>query len=393
MPTIKGLLFRLLPQAAETASGRYPVFSQRDIYYRCRDMYLNHPERPYEAEYRLTRQRGETDEQYEQRREAARRTREPIDYKYFTNKILREYEEKHGDIEGMIREAYGTLVEPHSGDSIELGTQEVAEYAFPQHSFNKILVCEKLTEKPKFLHDQIAEKYDMALVFSRGFATEALHELLSEAEGERFQIFLWHDADPSGYNISRNIREATKNMPVAIDIVDIGLTVEEALRIGCASEPFTSDKALPYELRETLSDVELEYFEERQIRFEINGIAPDRRMRYVEEQLQAHGIGPKYVPPEEDLAELVADDFEEAVSVRVGIAIDDLVSADEIVTLVTDLLRDRLQLEDPEDFIRGKFAESPTLQWCAVVDREHRKRLREAREEIEELVREQIVTW
>jgi hypothetical protein len=60
---------------------------------------------------------------------------------------------------------------------------------------------------------------------------------------------------------------------------------------------------------------------------------------------------------------------------------------------VTDLLRDRLQLEDPEDFIRGKFAESPTLQWSAVVDREHRKRLREAREEIEELVREQIVTW
>jgi Topoisomerase 6 subunit A/Spo11, Toprim domain len=390
--SMKALLWRLIPEGAKEAGGSYPVFSQRDLYYKVRDKYLEHPERPYHREYMLKCYKDETDEQYEARREAARRRRGPIDYGYFKSKVLKPYEREHGPIEGMIREAYGKFVEPHSGESFELGTLEVASYTFPPHSFDKILVVEKLTERNKFEHDRIAEKYDMAILYSRGYATEALHELLSVAEEGEYQVFIWHDADVDGYNIFRNIRQATPNMPRAIEVIDIGLTVEEAIRIGCSSEPFESDEALPHELRPLLNDVELKYFEEKQIRFEINGIEADERMAYVEEQLRAHGIRPKYVPPEDELEELVAQEFEREMEFRVGMVIDRLVDKRAIVTTVTEEMRERLQLEDAEPFIRERFEERPTASWSGVVDAEHRRRARAAREEIEDLVRETLVT-
>jgi hypothetical protein len=269
--SIKSLLWEQIPEAAVEAKEDYPNFSQRDLYYVCRNRYLNHPERPYHREYLLKRQPGETDAQYEARREAARQSRAPIDYKYFTTKILRDYERENGKIEGMIREPHGTLVEPHSGTSVELGTLEVADYYFPEHSFDKILYVEKGTERPKFEHDRIT-------------------------------------------------------ITVKIDIVDIGLTVEEAVRIECASEPFSDDDALPHALRPLLTDLELEYFEERKLRFELNGInPPSRRMAYVEERLQAAGIRGKYIPTEDDLEELVASDFESDIASRVASAVDDLV--------------------------------------------------------------------
>jgi hypothetical protein len=83
--TIKSLLFEIIPEAAVEARGEYPAFSQRDLYYGCRDRYLNHPDRPLHREHMLKREKGETDEQYEARRENARKTRAPIDFGYFTN--------------------------------------------------------------------------------------------------------------------------------------------------------------------------------------------------------------------------------------------------------------------------------------------------------------------
>jgi hypothetical protein len=53
--TIKSLLFEIIPEAAEEAQGEYPAFSQRDLYYNCRDRYLSHPSRPFHREFMLRR--------------------------------------------------------------------------------------------------------------------------------------------------------------------------------------------------------------------------------------------------------------------------------------------------------------------------------------------------
>jgi hypothetical protein len=390
--TIKGLLWEIIPEAAEEAGGRYPVFSQRDLYYKCRDLYKNHPDRPYHREHRIKRDRDETDAQYEARRDTVRRSREPISYKYFTTKVLKSYLRERGPIERMYIEPHGTYVEPHTGNTLELGTLEVAEYTFPPHSFDKILLVEKRTERPKFEHDRIGDRYDMAMVYSSGYATGAIHELLSEAEDGEYQIFVWHDADVDGYNIVRNLRDETDNMPVAVDIIDLGLTVSEALRIGCSSEPFEDDDALPYKLAATLTDLELEYFGERQIRFEINGIPADQRMAYVEERLREAGIRPKYVPPADELEVLAEENFDENVNYYVRAAIARLVDTDAIVTRVTRQLRERLQLTDAGPFIREQFEYEPTASWSDVVEAEHDERVRAAREEIAQTVADEVVS-
>jgi hypothetical protein len=391
--TIKGLLFELIPEAAEAARGRYESFSQRDLYYTCRSRYLASPKRPHSKEYRIKRGEDETDAQYEARREAARRSKAPIDYKYFTTKILRAYERQFGEIEGLIREPYGVFVEPYSGNSVQLGTKEVIEYTFPEHTFDKVLLVEKQTERTKFEADRIAEKYDMAIVYSRGYATQALQQLLKSAEDGDYQIFTWHDADVDGYNIARNLRAETENIPgITLEIIDIGLTVEEALRIGCDSEPFEDDDELPGALRATLTDLELEYFGEHQIRFEINGIDPDDRIGYVEEQLKKHGVRPKYVPPADVLRDLVDVALQEDIDLRVRMAINEFVDTDGIVTRVTEAFMDRLRLEDPAPFVRQKFEERPYASWEGIASTENRRRVREVHDEIMEMVRDEIVT-
>jgi hypothetical protein len=93
-------------------------------------------------------------------------------------------------------------------------------------------------------------------------------------------------------------------------------------------------------LRATLTDLELEYFGERQIRFEINGIDPDERIAYVEEQLEKHGVRPKYVPPEVVLRDLVDDDLEDDIGLQARMAISEFVDADSIVTMVTEAEED-----------------------------------------------------
>jgi hypothetical protein len=390
--TIKSLLFEIIPEAAVEARGEYPAFSQRDLYYGCRDRYLNHPDRPFHREFMLKRENNETDDHYEARREAARRSRAPIDFKYFTNKVLRDYEERVGEIEGMIREAYGTFVEPHSGDTLELGTLEVADYLLPDHVFDKILVVEKRTERPKFTHDKVAERHDLAIVYSGGYATEALHELLDTARAGDYQIFTWHDADPDGYNIVRNLREATKNMPVAIEVIDLGLTVGQALDLGLAGEPFAEDRKLGEALLSTLNEVELEYFKERKTRFEINSIPSATRIAYVEGLLAENGARPKYVPPDNVLRVRVESDYRAEISRRVEDAIEDIVDKNAIVTEVTEALREEIRLTGAADLIRNRFQEEPATTWHRVVDREHSMRAGQKRAAIEEMVRKTIVT-
>jgi Uncharacterized protein conserved in bacteria C-term(DUF2220) len=256
------------------------------------------------------------------------------------------------------------------------------------------LYVEKGTERTKFEQDRIAEKYDMAIIYGSGYATEAIHELLETAEEGEYQLFIWHDADVDGYNIVRNLREETENIPgFVIDIIDIGLHVEEALRIGCASEPFTDNDALPRKLEPLLNDAELEYFGERQIRFEINGINPPTyRMGYVEEQLQKHGIRPKYVPPEEALEKLLEDELAFAVRDRVSRIIDRYLDRDAIVQMVLDELRDELRIEDPEAAIRQRFEQAPTQSWDDKIGNIHRPKIHKEIERIEEVVRDAVIT-
>ena len=108
--------------------------------------------------------------------------------------------------------------------------------------------------------------------------------------------------------------------------------------------------------------------------------------------LAENGARPKYVPPEDILQRNVEADYEAEISRRVEWAIEKIVDKDSIVTLVTEELREEMQLPDAADLIRKRFKERPTTTWKSIVDREHTTRGRQKEEAIETMVREEIVS-
>ena len=62
-------------------------------------------------------------------------------------------------------------------------------------------------------------------------------------------IFVLHDGDLDGYNIARTLGEETARMPDHnIAVIDLGLTVPQAIAEGLETESFTRRKELPTDL-------------------------------------------------------------------------------------------------------------------------------------------------
>jgi hypothetical protein len=286
---IKDIVFEVLPRAIRNAGTN---FSARDLYYATRALAYNHLE--WEA--------GKT-----------------LGYSYFSQTLLTEYQEDHGRIPGLWRDSRGNLHEPHTGRAVALGTREIAAYEFPEYTFDKILYVEKEGELPKLQAARLGERYDMAICSGKGQPTEAVRSLFERAEGGDYQLFVFHDADLDGYDIARVMREATRRMPHhSVDVVDIGLTVEDAVQMGLLSEPFYRKKDISWELRTGLSGMAKEYLYQRNgygggisgYRFELNAILPDtRRVEYIERKLEENGVRGKVIPPDEKLMELAEEKY------------------------------------------------------------------------------------
>ena len=69
-----------------------------------------------------------------------------------------------------------------------------------------------------------------------------------------------HDADVDGYNISRTLREVTRTSPHAVRVVDLGLTVADALAASLQPQRVPRKKDLSADLARELSAEEREFF-------------------------------------------------------------------------------------------------------------------------------------
>ncbi len=271
--SLKGAVFQVLPDALAEASGveRYPV-SARTLYYKVR---------PLIQEY----------------------TSKELNFDYFSQDLVVAYQRDHGPLDRLYYEPRGTLYEPHTGKAIPLGTREVADYQFPAWLYDKILYVEKKGLWPILQAARLAERYDMAIVAGEGYASEACRALFAHAErGKDYQLFVVHDADPYGYNIARTLREETQRMPGHhVEVIDLGLKLEDALEMGLETETFTRTRALPKGL--VLNETERDYFEGERTgkswiarRVELNAMSSPQLVRYIEDKLQAAGVRDKVIP-------------------------------------------------------------------------------------------------
>ena len=164
------------------------------------------------------------------------------DYNYFC-RLLTEYENIYGDIPNLYRDPRGTLYHPHLGQEIPLGTIAVQNYERPEWTFNKILYCEKEGFFPILKDAKFPERYDCALLSSKGYASRAvkdLFDLLGETD-EEILFFCIHDADAAGTMIYETLQEATLTRAARkVKVIDLGLNPWEADDMELETETFNS---------------------------------------------------------------------------------------------------------------------------------------------------------
>ena len=290
-PILKDAVFEAMPEAIAQASGDGALpFGVRTLFYKIRPLIA-----------------GEVGDK-------------ELQYSYFTPPLVTEYEDMNGPIPGLYYDPRGNMVEPHTGTSIPLGTTAVSDYAIPEWLFNKVLYVEKEGFGPVFKATQLAERYDMAIMGGKGYATRAAKDLLAAAEREDITVLVLHDCDVEGYEISRTLMEATRTSWHAIDVIDIGLSLADARAMGLATEPVSRRKRPPWAFQSRLTPEEEEFFLTNRLRTEINAMASDQLINFVETKLEEHGLTEKVVPPEN----VAGDKFLEVSEERLTIAAERL---------------------------------------------------------------------
>ena len=186
-------------------------------------------------------------------------TDKELGYAYFSQTLLPEYERTVAPLPGLYYEARGALHHPHDGQVIRLGTREVEAYIPAVVAVRQGPLHREEGLAGQLAPYQLGQRYDMAIIYGKGFAPTACRDLLARSEIRDMKIFVLHDADIDGYDIARTLGEATRRMPNhSVDVIDLGLTVPQAIEYGLETEKFTRRKALPADLE--LDEAALEWF-------------------------------------------------------------------------------------------------------------------------------------
>lgn len=326
-----------LPAAIAKTSGNGKfIFSQRQLYYAIR---------PYIME--------------------AFEGKQP-NYTYFCQ-IITDYEAEYGEIPGMYRDPRGTLYHPHTGEEIPLGTIAVQKYNRPIWTFNKIIFIEKEGYFASLRDVGFPEKYDCALLSSKGYASRAvkdLFDLLGETD-EEIQFFCVHDADAAGTKIFETLQEATSARPGRkVKVINLGLDPAEAIDMGLQVETFESDRRRP--VADYVSYRWSEWLQSNRV--ELNAMSTPAFIEWLEMKLEEHGVG-KVIPNQEVLASTFEFSAQQAIRARVMNKILEQNQFEEQVEHELFMARPRIEIAklDIRDIVSNKLADHPLHRWDAPV--------------------------
>ena len=353
--SVKDAVFAAMPEAIRLASGGGTLpFAVRQLFYQVRPLI-----------------QGASDRE--------------LDYAYFTPSLVAAYEEDYGPIPGILYDARGTFQEPHEdGQRVAMGTSGVAAYTLPDYTFNKVLYVEKEGFDGVFKAAKLGERYDLAIMYGKGYAVRAAKELLALASDQDISVLVLHDCDIDGYEIARTLGEATRTAPDHyIDLIDIGLSVADVEEMDLQTEYAYRRRQPSYEFRHRLTAKERQFFLDTSRRTELNALTAPQLVAFVERKLEEHGIDDKVVPPEERVGEAFLatsrDEMQVAADALVKEAIANLCGVDDLNALAVELLlkdyaapsdlRERMS----EELHNGRRQDS----WRAFVNGEAGERVKE----------------
>jgi hypothetical protein len=321
----------------------------------------------------------------------------PLDSKYFTQVLLPDYLKEHPQCRRWFTayDARGHLIEPHGGKIVNLGTNEVRDYlrklhdpklidsAFstanidflgPKHNFGALLFIEKEGFGPLIHRAAIPDRFDIAVMSTKGMSVTAARELADEV-CSKFDIPLLtlRDFDKTGFSISGTLQRDTRRYEFRnqIEVIELGLGLEDVEDLGLIEqfEHQVVRKARKSKLVENLrdngaSEAEIDFmfadWDEHKClrRVELNALSSPQMVQFIEDKLIEHGIE-KIVPNAATLAEAYRLFHRDA----------------KVQTVVAKAIKSMPKEEDAEipadleDQVNEYLESHPTVRWNEAVRR------------------------
>jgi hypothetical protein len=306
-------------------------------------------------------------------------TGEVLQSHYFEQDVLVQWEAEHGQI--TYRDARGSFREPHTGTVVPLGTREVAEYEPPEYVYDAALYVEKEGMDPVLKSARLAERFDLGIASGKGQPTVAVRDLFTLLKRLGIhKLFTEHDADLWGYIIRQAMKDATKRMPEHhLEIIDLGLTVTDAIRMRLPSETYYRKAAVPRDILPLLSNVEKEWFvgefshydnKGKRVykckRVELNAMTVPQFVRFNERQLRANGVG-KIMPPDNVIEAAGRDAYRRSLVAWIYEQVAELLDIEAIGDrLVTERV-DRIVV-NPARWIKRGYRNDRGTYWRSAID-------------------------
>jgi hypothetical protein len=308
---------------------------------------------------------------------------------YFTQTLLPDYLTETGVLWDVAYDARGHFTEPHDGEGFGIGTLEVRSYlkgihnpslvdadinqakvetSGPSGNFGAVLCIEKEGFDTLFKAAKIAERFDLAIMGTKGMSTVSARALADEmCHDHDIPLLLLHDFDKSGFTIAGTIQRDTRRYEFQNNIttIDLGLGLEDVKAMGLEFEyqhhPKGNKATLMANLRENgASEAEIAFmfgdFDKLRStrRVELNAMTSPQFVAFIERKLREVGVA-KIVPDQDLLAK----------------AFTSMERGRRLEEAVADL--DEIEMEDfkaPKDLqrrVRKLLKEQPALRWDAAV--------------------------
>jgi hypothetical protein len=317
-------------------------------------------------------------------------TGRPLDDKYFTQVLLPDYMEEHCCDWRVAYDARGHFAEPHGGKSFGVGTLQVNSYLDsindepeleaaaltqanvklhgPEGNFGAVLFIEKEGFDPLLRQAQIADKFDIAIMSTKGMSVTAARRLADEMCHEHnIPLLLLHDFDKAGFSIAGTWQRDTRRYEFqnAIKTIDLGLTLKDVEAMGLESEyqfnPKGNKAALIANLRENgATEAEIAFMfadfdTTRSLRrVELNAMTSPQFVDFLELKLKEAGV--KKIVPDKDLLTEAYVGMERGQRLQEAFAMLDMKPDEE------DIAPDDLQ-----ERVEKLLEEKPHLRWDAAV--------------------------
>jgi Topoisomerase 6 subunit A/Spo11, Toprim domain len=250
-----------------------------------------------------------------------------LQYGYFSQTLLPDYIEEHGVDWNVVYDARGHFEEPHTNRRIGCGTIEVGNYLHamskpritpaefsdanvnvigPSGGISGVLFCEKEGFNPLFKAVNLANRYDLMIVSTKGVSVTAARRLVDAICGSAgLPLIVLHDFDVAGFMILGTLQRDTRRYQFshAVAATDLGLRLEDIadLEREPAAASKVSDSTLRGQLAEngaTTAEIGILLNE----RVELNAMASDDLIEMIERKLTSYGLE-KVIPNDELLGE------------------------------------------------------------------------------------------